>query len=670
MVKRVSQVYVKILDSLWKLQRNLAVQVKRRQRLFLVLLFISSGFLLAGGCIFYARTVSGIGWLKCIGMSLQNVAETLLFNPILTIEDILAEPGFMESLSFGESVLMFCYRFTAVLVPIGEIIVVFHVINGFLHVFTGLISIDDSVLLIGYNDLVSEILDNPTARKLYLWSNTTLSEDTIEELRRKGISVDLSGFHLGGREENQKEQNRLADDFLRKKKISSILIMTDSDTRNIMLYMALSDLPVCQDKTIHFYVLNNRFETRQALQDYFDQKVEKKKGEAKEEDSHLDLRIFSIPQINAERTFRELPLYKGAEKEADGSAVHLLIIGGGRFGEYVLLHAMNQGVLTSENRLIIDVIDKDIRYLQDRLNTRFNPAYVTRTSTGYSVKPDRADGIFEARLHQADIYEEKFQKTVKELMTEHTYIAFCLPDAETNFDAFLKLNSCIGETARDLPISLRIPYSEQMKKFIIDTFPLAGSVSLIGDHNRYVSVDDILNLNEEKAIRAYHDNYDRISHPSPKRDQEVIERKWNNLMYYQRQSNRALYFHKDVKDVYFHMDDKEEYQRFTKKKEERDKNPGGKEVPEILSECLLSTIMTNGEITPAFPSLLEQAKTEHRRFCYFYASEGWSFGPEKKVKNRNHNCLCTWETLCNGEGTKKNLSYDLISSPLFMNEEK
>lgn len=669
MEKKISQAYEKVLSFLWRIQRNLSVQVKKQQRLFLTLLFISAGFLFAGSCIFYFRTVSGISGLKCIGMSLQNVAETLLFNPILTIEDILAEPGFMESLSFGESVLMFCYRLTAVLIPIGEIIVVFHVVNSMLHVFTGLITVEDSVLLIGYNDLVSEILDNPTARKLYLWSDSTLPEDTIKELRRKGISVDLSGFHLGGREENQEEQNRLANDFLRKKKISSILIMTESDTRNIMYYMALHDLHVCREKTIHFCVLNNRFETREALQNYFDEAL-KARINHQRGDTHMDLRIFSIPQINAERTFRELPLFTGMEKEEECHDVHLLIVGGGRFGEYVLLHAMNQGVLTSENKIIIDVIDRDPHYLRDRLNTRFDQTYVCRkekaesTEYCYCIPSGNADGSFIARLHKADIYEEDFQKKAKDLNKDNkfTYIAFCLPDAETNFDAFLRLNGCIGETNRDLPISLRIPYSEQMKDFI-GTFPLAGKdrISLIGDHTRYVSIDDILNTSEERTIRIYHSIYESIAEPSRKNDLESIDQLWNKQVYYRRQANRALYFHKDVKDVFFHGKDSKENQRFKLVINERLSENSGREINEIRSECLIST----KENEPVFPILLEQAKAEHRRFCYFYASEGWTFGPDKKEKDRIHNCLCTWADLCSNQETKKALAYDLISSPPF-----
>ena len=66
-----------------------------------------------------------------------------------------------------------------------------------------------------------------------------------------------------------------------------------------------------------------------------------------------------------------------------------------------------------------------------------------------------------------------------------------------------------------------------------------------------------------------------------------------------------------------------------------------------------------------YPQLLEFAQTEHRRFVYYFISEGWGYSTKKNPKLRKHDCLCTWEHLV--DTRPETLIYDLISSPNLMN---
>ena len=62
-----------------------------------------------------------------------------------------------------------------------------------------------------------------------------------------------------------------------------------------------------------------------------------------------------------------------------------------------------------------------------------------------------------------------------------------------------------------------------------------------------------------------------------------------------------------------------------------------------------------------FPILLEMAKTEHRRFNYFFASMGWEYNKEKKIeKEKLHDCLCEWNKLV--KNRQELLIYDLVSN--------
>ena len=70
-----------------------------------------------------------------------------------------------------------------------------------------------------------------------------------------------------------------------------------------------------------------------------------------------------------------------------------------------------------------------------------------------------------------------------------------------------------------------------------------------------------------------------------------------------------------------------------------------------------------------FPILLEMAKTEHRRFNYFFASMGWGYNDKKIEKEKLHDCLCEWNRLV--EKRQDALIYDLVSNnDIFMEKQQ
>ena len=70
-----------------------------------------------------------------------------------------------------------------------------------------------------------------------------------------------------------------------------------------------------------------------------------------------------------------------------------------------------------------------------------------------------------------------------------------------------------------------------------------------------------------------------------------------------------------------------------------------------------------------YPELLKIAKTEHRRFTYFYASMGWGYNDEKKIEEEKlHDCLCEWNKLV--EKRPDALIYDLVTNSDIFQDEK
>lgn len=629
--------------------------------------------LLAGSWIYYIYLFPQELWL-CLGMTLQNCMEAMLCNPILAIQDIVADTEFMSLLSGAGTFVLAAYTFAMVMAPLVDLLIALSVLDSFLHIFVGIAWQKKRILIVGYNDEVKTLLDKKSKDgKIYLWTEELLSDEEERDLFLKRISVKMNDFALGDDPEHYEEQLNKLNAFLRRKKITDVLLLEETDSQNMRYYMALSSCEVCKDRTIHFFVACRDFEMRNLLQDYFDGKLKVRKEELKKlgrqgEDTHMDLRIFHLGQILAEKLFEELPLHenrKDAEKK-----IHLLIYGGEKISESILLHAMNQGVLTSDNEILIDVIGADLDPLKRSLRNRFDPQYVkfagTEEDCVFEIPTDESDGLLRIRLTEEGAYSDTFIDTVRRLQEEdhggrYTYLVLVACEAEENIHSIRQIQKADILAADSVPAAVRMNYSKEMKEWLKEQFSFCQNVYLMGENEKYIGIDEIINTDEEFRIRQHNMTYQTVTgslvyNEKGSQDKADTDRNWNKQEYYRRQSSRALYYHQMVKNELF-PDCEKEMQRFW----EKTISGNGNDRDTVWSAYLIEKD-EKGEYL--FPKLLEMAKTEHRRFVYFYASEGWGYDVKKSPEERMHDCLCNWDTLV--EKKLYTLIYDLISSPLLM----
>lgn len=635
------------------------------KKIIILAVAIAATALIAGGYCYYSFEYAG-SRLICIGMSLQNCMESLLFNPILPIHDVVSNVGFMESIGIAERGIMILYSLAMVLAPFVDILIIFSVLDSFMHLFVGIGFKKRRILIVGYNDKVREILERRNKNgKVYLWTEKYLSAEEERDLYLKRVSVKMNNFSLGDSPEEYLNQKNKFNRFIKRKRITDILLLDDSDTKNNQYYMALSTCDFCRKETIHFYVLNKTFEARNMLQDCFDSKIDDI-GNPKDTDTHMDLRIFNFDQIQAEELFSELPIYSFYDKDedCDDKPVHLLIVGGNSLCMYIALHAMNQAVFSPSNKIVIDIVNDSIDSIKKGLSERFNKELVEEEGNEYKIISDKIDGSLKIRLSECRLMDSKLSSVLSELQDadsgRFTYVALCSRIVDENLHAFM----CIGQEKiitgeKEVPVAIRMSYSNEMKEYL-ESYKWCSKLFFMGEDEEYIGLDQIVNLEEEKYIRAYHATYEAVgesrifssdSKTSRKDEKDV---RWNGLEYFKRQSNRALYHHKMVKEALF-KNYEDEMQQFWAQtisdEEERDL---------IWSQFLIEE--------GAYPKLLRMAKTEHRRWSYFFASEGWGYSEEKLPKERLHDCLCNWERL--KEMRTNTLIYDLISSPLLMESEE
>ena len=674
--------------------------------------------LVAGGWVFYCHRFPDNFWF-CLGMTLQNCMETLLFNPVLTIQDIVEEKDFINSLHGYKYAFIVAYKIAMVAVPFLEVLAAFCFLDRFLHIFVGFTLKKKRILIVGYNDRVCKLLKRGVSdAKIYLWVDDMLSEEEERDLYLKNVMVKKGDFSIIGSREMQGRMLDKFDKFLRENRITHVLLLNESDFHNMEYYMALSSCKACKEDIIHFFVLIKDYKMGCMLEDYFDRKLENVKKSS--QNTRMDLRIFNFQQIQAEKLFNKMPLFVDKNyvdkceinQNNQNKQIHLLLVGEGLLCEQIALHAMNQGVVTSENDVLIDIISEDAKETEKRLANRFNHEYVIHSSDGkFLILSPESDGKLIISLHSCSFEGDSFIEQVVENSSsaKFTYMVFCLPEPERNLYCMLQ----IEKSGKDILAQEKIPVAVRIKdtkenmrllqsfKFIYvsenywsekikteEEKPQENKpgeiVYLMGEDEEKTGIEEIISKKEERDIREYHRNYAAVSskfkneknsenqsdkHSSPENEMAdsedaILDELWNREVYYKRESNRALFFHQKNKDYYKKdLAKKEDYELEV---ENFIKNAG---INSLTAQEWSTRLLAEEKGKVRFPILLEMAKTEHRRFNYFFASMGWGYNDKKIEKEKLHDCLCEWNRLV--EKRQDALIYDLVSNnDIFMEKQQ
>ena len=379
----------------------------------------------------------------------------------------------------------------------------------------------------------------------------------------------------------------------------------------------------------------------------------------------MDLQIFSIPQIQAERMFDTLPLHSGVREDLQ---VRLLILGGGSVGQAVLLQAMNQAVLTSTNSVRIDVVDRAPEEAADALARHFSQDYVEREGNSFRISSRNADGELQIRFHGYALRSmalAEFLRTVQQGPEPYTYVAVCLPNPDDNLYCSYLFEQVFGENIGCTALAFRMSQSPIMQAHL-QNLPWCGRVIFLGTGEEYIGLSQVVDIPEEQRIRKYNHMYSLITsgmYRSPCADPETL---WNQLLYFKRESNRALYHHQSAKKYMCGLQSAQDPAGIEKQwKRFIEDYVSSQEDPQKTYSLWLISRNPDGSLR--FPDLVEAAMTEHRRFCYNMASRGWGHVPDpEKLTQKVHACLVPWQVLEQENSDK--LIYDLISAPWLLQE--
>lgn len=107
------------------------------KRILISLIIIAFIVIFIGGWIFYEYRFQGDFW-PCLGTTLENCMETLLFSPILSIQEIMIETEFWRGLTDIKKVFVTMYCIALIAAPLLNLLFVFSILDEFLHFFVGI----------------------------------------------------------------------------------------------------------------------------------------------------------------------------------------------------------------------------------------------------------------------------------------------------------------------------------------------------------------------------------------------------------------------------------------------------------------------------------------------------------------------------------------------------
>lgn len=436
--------------------------------------------------------------------------------------------------------------------------------------------------------------------------------------------------------------------------------MEDSPTRNFSIYRMLAGDGSPLHKEAQCYCLCEDEAARCIIESACDRRLTD--GGAR---AAAELALFSLAEMKADSIFSALGGDSGSAMPlhtvnlnrspdcSDRLDVHLLIAGFGTVGQQVLLQAINLGVLSSRNRLWIDVVDLDMDRKREHFTNRFHASvYGSAQENELLLTEPAADGELRIRFHQADVMGRGFAQLLERLNREAplTYAAVCMGQADTGMHCIVELKKLDG----NFPMALRMENDLQAASYLKqdngtykEVFPIA-----VSDH--VMRISNICHEERERQARQFHDAYESIRVFPPDAAADTSPQKkhpWCTLKMYQRRANILLYRHQAVKNALSGLTREERERCFGKEGSVFRRGSDGSYRCRYEGKAMADAINAVDEVR-------ELAMTEHRRWCYVMAMQGWHYGEEKNEARRQTPYLTTWDKLC--EDHPDAAAYDLI----------
>ena len=655
-------------------------KLKANKVLFILAIFSAAVTILEG--LLYFSSYEDVFFR--ILLTLQNTIKAFTFKSTISLES--ARSYMLQEPTPFKTVLGYAYMISVFTAPYCTIATVYKLMERALRFgfFLNRASRKERVVIFGYNETVKSLLRSANAKKrrIHVVCNENPASEELYRLFRSGIQLHTFDPLKIGDADSDKLKGFFQNIEL--SKAGNILLMEDSSIRNFSLLQTLDSTGQLEkkdrEKPPKVFCRCEDDGILRIIEGYYDT--------ASNGMSHksFDLEILNIPEQQVRKMYDKgaslhsywLKSHENALTAPKNWHVHLLILGFGKLGQQALLQAMNLGVAHSENQIWIDVVDKDLDDKRDLFFSRFAPDAFVESKTSekdtFCVNPAWADGSLTIRFHHLNVKYGAFRTLLGKLTDGSagpiTYTVTAMDDPDTGVYCASELRRFLLESdpehSNDVPIMLRMDSDRRLQKYLNtpDGMMHLVGVKLIEAPESILNFEEMLDpapTDKAKQCNTYYASMTFSDEfPSASMDKSP-QNLWDELTLFRRSANRASAYHNDILEKIVDTRTADWVPSDLNRLFEADDAPvrwsGDAWSFPFASdhEGFLRRVHQD-----KYRYLLEMLKTEHRRWCYYTLSLGWSQGKNLKKNDalRWNPCLVTWDNL--EKDQPKTCKYDLM----------
>lgn len=640
------------------------------------LLFVISSLVISfiEGLIYYTPQKYPNGIVRYMLIT-RNSIKSFVFETDIKIENVAQIIN--TSTTVWERVISYLYLFTMFIAPYCTLSLVYRIIRKALVLGKKKHSKNyKGIVIIGYNEDVKSILkDYKKNKKEFSEYRIHLVDYKIDSEEEYQLLMDNVIVHRVDCLNLPEHELKKFFSQIKLKWAKYIILFDTSSINNFSIYRMFNENKEKAgiDKDVKFFCRCENAEIMTLLEEFHD------------DESEFDMETVSVPELRIKHTFDNVPLHgyylNKTQIPVKEWNLHMLIIGFGEIGQQALLQAMNQGVVSSKNKILIDVVDIDITNKYNIFANIFNDEFVEIEENQITIPTDRVDGEFKVRFHQMDIRHKQISTLLQEYGNRntdgiYTYIAVCVEDGELGIHCLNEvkyyMRKCVlPQDYDDVSIIIRMEGNKHMKEYLNKNKKTFNNVIAIENSGDVLTLgklirDELDNIAKE-INRIYHriNIVDSESDFEQEEDENLTKKElWYNLKLFKRESSRATAEHASIKEVIWermigNKDFKEQLQYLFGKEGVLLKDKEGVWIYD--SEDAFVKKQSDRQM---YPYVSELSRMEHRRWCYFMVSRGWGScevgekNEDRLIQEKRTECLCTWEQLVRVK--KETCKYDLM----------
>ncbi|MBQ9907765.1 MAG: hypothetical protein IJM46_13450 [Oscillospiraceae bacterium] len=635
---------------------------KNPTRLIFLLAILSFLIATAQGIIYYREYESFFKYL----LVLQNSINAFGFKASVTIKDTVA---FMEdNPSALNKCIGYAYCIAVFTAPYCTISFVYKILQRLLRfiIFFRRDKHCRHIVIFGYNSDVKAMLNNnksdPKKNCIHIVATELIDNEEIYRLNKSGYIVHYADILKAAESELHA--------LLVKTRIeiaSNIILFESSSIRNFSL-LQLFRLNE-KDSADRIKLAEGAKISCRCEEEGIGRLIAEYYNSAAGTDAYYDLELVGIPEMQIHKMYSEHPLhtvYKDTDTPLKDWTVHLLVAGFGQLGQQAVLQAMNLGVVSERNRIIIDVFDSNIKMKKAIFLNQLSHDTFDMTDSCVALKSEAADGLLEINFHELNISHRSFYDTIRsQLDTEpYTYAVIALENIDLSVNCAIQLEELFDERGLNPPILMRMDTDRRLAGYISADKKSLGDVSLIDDRSIVITLEMIINREIDRIAKDYNHFYNNIKlitadeTGTVDNSAEDPEIEWNRLRLFRRSSSKAAAYHDEVKNDIIPKLAAENGVSLDQKLEELIGVNGS------LMRYTGSAWQMHGTEEAVLKKIRKDsfayglASLEHRRWCCYMASIGWRPG-ERSDQFRRNPCLVPQQKLMQEQ--PEMCKYDLMS---------